>query len=158
SSPAWPDQAARPSRLSAAPLPRTCPRRPGRWGRHGARHRQADRGLTRSVNPGATVSQYTYKMLRVLGCISNEHDFRLVLLAGLVCAIGSYTALSLLARARETGSKDRSSAWLAAAGVVCGASVWTTHFIAMLAYKSSMVVGYDPDLTLLSIALAIALS
>lgn len=38
-----------------------------------------------------------------------------------------------------------------------GAGVWSTHFVAMLAHKSSLPVGYDVPLTGLSIALAMIL-
>jgi len=38
-------------------------------------------------------------MLRIYGCIIDQHDLRLVLLAGLVCLFASFTAFSLLKRA-----------------------------------------------------------
>ena len=45
--------------------------------------------------------------------------------------------------------------WLAGAGTVAGAGIWGTHFVAMLAYRTGLPVGYEPGLTLLSIVIAI---
>ena len=96
-------------------------------------------------------------MLRVYGCITDQHDLRLVILAGLICLLASYTALSLMTRARETDAA-RSQAWLSAAAAVFGAGVWATHFVAMLAFRPGFAIGYDVGLTLLSIAVAMAVS
>jgi len=41
-------------------------------------------------------------MLRVLACITQDHDWRLVILAGVICLFASFAALSLLARAATT--------------------------------------------------------
>jgi NO-binding membrane sensor protein with MHYT domain len=40
-------------------------------------------------------------MIKVLNCITGEHSIMLVVLAAVVCAFGCFTALSLLARARD---------------------------------------------------------
>ena len=98
-------------------------------------------------------------MIKVLNCITGQHSIALVLLAAAVCAFGSFTALSLLARARDqrTGAVDWR--WLVAASAVAGAAVWSTHFVAMLAYDpSSLPLGYDVGLTLLSIAIAMVMT
>src|SRR3546814_18992497 len=39
-----------------------------------------------------------------------------------------------------------------------GCGVWATHFIAMLAYRTPMLVGYDVPLTVLSALIAVCLS
>jgi NO-binding membrane sensor protein with MHYT domain len=96
-------------------------------------------------------------MLRIYGCITEDHDLRLVGLAVLICLFGCYTALSLLARAR--GVRGRASlAWLTAAAMVAGAGVWATHFVAMLAFHPGFTLGYELGLTALSIAIAVAVS
>src|SRR5262245_42853086 len=95
-------------------------------------------------------------MLKIVGCITQQHDVRLVLLAAAVCFISCFTALGLLARARLHQTIHWS--WLSAASVVAGAGVWSTHFIAMLAYKTAFIVGYDVTLTALSVALAVVAS
>jgi NO-binding membrane sensor protein with MHYT domain len=44
-------------------------------------------------------------MIRVYGCIIDQHDFRLVILAGFLCLFASYTALSLFARVLSTSRR-----------------------------------------------------
>ncbi len=44
------------------------------------------------------------------------------------------------------------------AGAAAGFGIWSTHFVAMLAYDAGVVVGYDIELTILSLAVAIALT
>ena len=39
-------------------------------------------------------------MLRVYACIVHEHDFRLVLVAGMICLLAAFTAFSILEQAR----------------------------------------------------------
>ena len=92
-------------------------------------------------------------MLHVLGCITEQHDLRLVVLAGVLCLFACATAMSLLARARATLDKTRLM-WIAGAGVVAGCGIWGTHFVAMLAYRPGVPVAYDPTLTILSILIA----
>jgi signal transduction histidine kinase len=92
-------------------------------------------------------------MLHVLGCITQQHDLRLVVLAGILCLFACATAMSLLARARATRDKTRSM-WIAGAGVVAGCGIWSTHFVAMLAYRPGVAVAYDPTLTILSVMIA----
>jgi signal transduction histidine kinase len=96
-------------------------------------------------------------MLRVYGCVTDQHDPRLVLLAGVICLFACYSSLSLMGRAREA-DRRRSLAWLSAAAIVFGAGVWATHFVAMLAFRPGIPIGYDLALTLLSIAVAVAIS
>ena len=97
-------------------------------------------------------------MIRVLGCIVEAHDIRLVVLAAIICAFGCYTTLTVLERARVGDQQRVNWHWLAAAAIVAGASVWTTHFVAMLAFRASMPIGYDVLLTILSIVLAVLVS
>jgi signal transduction histidine kinase len=97
-------------------------------------------------------------MIRILGCIVDAHDIRLVALAAVICAFGCYTTLTVLERARVGDQQRVSAPWLAAAALVAGASVWTTHFVAMLAFHASMPIAYDVLLTILSIVLAVLVS
>jgi len=94
-------------------------------------------------------------VLKVLySCITEQHDIRLVVLAGLVCIFGCFTAINLFVRAREAVGQRRFALVSAAAGVF-GAGVWTTHFIAELAFKPGLPIAYDTDLTALSLGTAI---
>src|SRR4051794_14345665 len=95
-------------------------------------------------------------MLRVYSCIVHDHDFRLVIVAGLICLLAALTAFSILERARAGGR--RGAAWLTLAAFVSGTGIWSTHFVAMLAYQPDLPVGYDLGLTLLSIAAAVSIT
>jgi diguanylate cyclase (GGDEF)-like protein/PAS domain S-box-containing protein len=97
-------------------------------------------------------------MLRVLTCITQEHDLRLVILAGLICLFACYTGFSLIARVRRTATPRRQFYWIAAAAFATGSGVWATHFIAMLAFQPNLPVGYEIDATLFSIAVAVGFS
>ncbi len=92
-------------------------------------------------------------MLRVLACITQDHDWRLVILAGAICLFACFTALSLLARAATIEGRPR-RLWLAVTAAVTGSGVWATHFVAMLAFRPNMLMGYDIALTILSVFVA----
>src|SRR5919107_1919067 len=95
-------------------------------------------------------------MLRVYACLTGEHDFRLVLVAGTICLLAAFTAFSIFEQARR--AQQRQWAWTALAGFVAGTGIWATHFVAMLAYPPPLPIGYDLHLTLLSIAAAILIT
>jgi len=95
-------------------------------------------------------------LLRIYSCIAEEHDFRLILVAGIICLLAAITAFSILEQARGAGS--RRTALLALAAFVSGTGIWSTHFVAMLAYQPNIPIGYDLSLTLLSIAAAISIN
>jgi len=95
-------------------------------------------------------------MFRVIGCITEQHDLRFVVVAGVLCLFACFTAMSTIARARASTGRFR-LLWLAAAGLVAGAGIWGTHFVAMLAYRSGLPVGYDAGLTALSVVIAATL-
>ena len=92
-------------------------------------------------------------MFRVFTCLTGEHDWRLVILAGIVCLLASLVAVSLFHRARASRGRVR-RAWLALAGSATGCGIWATHFIAMLAYEPAVTVAYDVGRTMLSLVVA----
>jgi NO-binding membrane sensor protein with MHYT domain len=94
---------------------------------------------------------------KLSGCIADQHELRLVILAGLICFPACYTAINLMARAREADTV-RSLCWLSSAAVVFGAGMWASHFVAMLAFRPGLAIGYDLGLTLISIGTAISIS
>src|SRR4051794_4210734 len=94
-------------------------------------------------------------MYRVYACLLEEHDLRLVLVAGLVCLLASAIALSLARRGRGADGRARAT-WLAVAAVVAASGVWATHFIAMLAFDTGLMMGYDPGRTALSVVVAVS--
>jgi diguanylate cyclase (GGDEF)-like protein len=96
-------------------------------------------------------------MFRVLTCLTGEHDWRLVLLAGLVCFVASIVAVNIFHRAiaSQTGTRF---IWIAIAGAAIGYGIWATHFIAMLAYEPGISTGYGIVLTATSLAAAMVLT
>jgi methyl-accepting chemotaxis protein len=92
-------------------------------------------------------------MFRVLTCLTTEHDWRLVIVAGVVCFLASLTAISMFNRARATEERARAG-WIVAAGAATGCGIWATHFIAMLAYDPGVSVAYNLGLTALSLLAA----
>jgi NO-binding membrane sensor protein with MHYT domain len=96
-------------------------------------------------------------VLRVLSCLTTEHDFGLVLVAGIVCLLSMVTAFLLAAQIGEMRAKRRLR-WLAALGFVSGGGIWATHFIAMLAYQPHLPTAYDPLRTVLSIGVGVLAS
>ncbi len=96
-------------------------------------------------------------MFRVFNCLVTEHDWRLVIVAGVICFLASLTAISLFNRARATAGRAR-AAWIVAAGAATGCGIWATHFIAMLAYDPGVSIAYNIGLTVLSLVAAAAVT
>jgi NO-binding membrane sensor protein with MHYT domain/methyl-accepting chemotaxis protein len=96
-------------------------------------------------------------MFRVLTCLTVEHDWRLVVVAGIVCFIASLCAISLFHRALSSQGGAR-AAWVLIASLATGFGIWATHFIAMLAYDPGIRVAYEIGLTALSLAIAVAVT
>jgi methyl-accepting chemotaxis protein len=92
-------------------------------------------------------------MFRIFNCLTTQHDWRLVVAAGVVCFLSSLTAITLFNRARETAKRTR-AIWIAAAGASGGCGIWATHFLAMLAYDPAVPVAYNIDLTVISLMAA----
>ena len=96
-------------------------------------------------------------MIRVITCITHQHDYRVVLLAAVVCAIACGTTTLMLSRAVVSSGTTR-LAWIAGAALAFGSGVWTTHFVAMLAFEAGVPVSYAPGLTAFSLGVAIVVS
>src|SRR5258707_5248842 len=96
-------------------------------------------------------------MFRALTCLTGEHDWRLVLLAGLVCFVASIVAVNIFHRAIASKAGTR-FIWIAIAGAAIGYGIWATHFIAMLAYEPGISTGYGIVLTASSLAAAMVLT
>lgn len=93
-------------------------------------------------------------MLKVLQCFTVDHDYRYTVAAVFICMLGSFVTIRLFSRARLATGLQKVN-WLFLAGVNGGASIWTTHFVAMLGYVAVGEVGYDPSLTGMSLLVAI---
>ena len=96
-------------------------------------------------------------MLTVYNCIVHDHDLRLVMLAGLICAISAFAAVQLLKHIGRASGRVR-FAWTALAAASTGFGIWATHFVAMLAFAPDLPTAYDIPLTGLSLVLAVAIT
>ena len=99
--------------------------------------------------PGRAASQVSEAMLKVLNCVVQQHDLRLVGLSAAICALGCIVTVSLLSRAEAI--RRRAGWWTLAAAVVFGCSVWSLHFVAMLAFLPGVPMSYDLGLTAASV-------
>jgi PAS domain S-box-containing protein len=86
--------------------------------------------------------------------ISTHHPVLVVLSIVIACA-ASYAGLFLASHVANTKSR---LGWLLAAACAMGVGIWSMHFIAMLAYRLPVSVGYDLPLVALSLLIAIAAS
>jgi methyl-accepting chemotaxis protein/NO-binding membrane sensor protein with MHYT domain len=93
-------------------------------------------------------------MLKVLLCVTNHHDWRLVLVAAVVCLAATQATFFLYSRV-PAAPLWRRLAWLSMTGLVAGSGIWTTHFVAMIAFETGLPTGYAALGTLGSLALAV---
>lgn len=96
-------------------------------------------------------------MIKVLSCIATDHKLGLLLLAVLVCIVGSILTMRLYARVRRTVGIQKMN-WLFMGAVIGGSTIWTTHFISMLSFVPSLPHAYDPVLTMASLAVAVGIT
>jgi signal transduction histidine kinase/DNA-binding NarL/FixJ family response regulator len=87
--------------------------------------------------------------------VAARHDPGLVAASYFVAAFAAFTALDMTERLRKARPAARWF-WRLGAALVLGAGVWSMHFVAMLAFRAPIQINYDPGLTLLSGAVAVA--
>jgi len=92
--------------------------------------------------------------MRFFTCLFTEHDLWLVALAALICTFGAWVTMRLCLRAQASDPAARAS-WIFLGSVAAGSTIWCTHFVAMLAYRPGVPVSYGPELTGLSLLVAI---
>jgi diguanylate cyclase (GGDEF)-like protein len=95
-------------------------------------------------------------LYRILACISDDHAPGLLALAGLICLGANLVAVTLLQRSLAVPA--RRLFWLLAAGFTAGVGIWSTHFVAMLAYDPGTLVSYEVGWTSGSLAIAVLLA
>ena len=93
-------------------------------------------------------------MYRIMGCMTQQHDYGVLLGTALVCMLGACpTARTLIRLAAAIGPRRREQ--LVVSSLIAAATILTTHFIAMLAYDPGVEHGYEPVLTGLSLCIAV---
>lgn len=93
-------------------------------------------------------------MYRLLDCITQDHIYGLVAVAALICVIGSVLSTHMSSRLTQWTGKRR-LVQLPLVGLITGATIWSTHFIAMLSYNPGYAHGYEPVLTGVSLLLGV---
>ena len=93
-------------------------------------------------------------VIEVALCIGIEHDPWLVALAVAICSVGAFAIVQMFERARCTSGIQRFG-WAFLTSVAAGATIWCTHFVAMLAFRAGVPVTLDPVLTITSLVIAI---
>jgi diguanylate cyclase (GGDEF)-like protein len=89
------------------------------------------------------------------GGMAFHHDLSLVVLSYVIAAAGSYAALEMIERWRNAyGISARY--WQIASATALGGSIWSMHFISMLALEIDLPITYAPGTTLVSLLIAIS--
>ena len=94
-------------------------------------------------------------MLKVLSCITQEHDLRLLLVAVAICFFTALTSFVLAGDIRRLSALPQRR-WTAIIAFVIASGIWSTHFIGMLAYQPHLPSAYSPFLTALSFLVCMA--
>ena len=91
--------------------------------------------------------------MRLISCLVDQHDYVLTLLAAVICLAGAAVTANMFRRVRAAPTAGR-DVWIFLGGIAGGATIWCTHFVAMMAYRPGVEVAYAPVLTALSLILA----
>ncbi len=97
-------------------------------------------------------------MNRVLYCLTDHHDLKLVVLAALVCLLSCSVVMVVLDRAQNVQGGMSRLRWIATAGIAGGFGIFATHFIAMLAFDPGLHLTFDARITLVSALAAMAIT
>jgi diguanylate cyclase (GGDEF)-like protein len=90
--------------------------------------------------------------------LTGTYDTAVVVMSILIAMLASYTALDMANRIAINRNHAACWWWLAGGSLAMGVGIWSMHFIGMLAFRLPTVLGYDIRLTLLSLAVAMAVS
>lgn len=90
--------------------------------------------------------------------MNGTYSTGLVILSILVAILASYTALDLAKRISRIQVSRYRHLWLIGGALAMGVGIWAMHFIGMLAFNMPMKIGYDPWVTLYSLAIALVVS
>lgn len=92
----------------------------------------------------------------MITCLRDGHDATLVAAAALICALGALVSTRMFNKVSGRVVAGRKAWHVLQAGLTGGATIWTTHFVAMIGFDPGVPVAYHPLLTMLSLVLAIA--
>ena len=101
---------------------------------------------------------FTDASVDIDSALNGRYDAGLVLVSYLVATLAAYAGLLMSDRMQVAARRGLYWGWLAAGAVTMGIGVWAMHFIGMLAYVLPIPVGYEPLMTVASVAPAIVAS
>jgi len=87
--------------------------------------------------------------------VSGTYDYSLVTLSFFIAVLASYIALDLAGRLRSEIKNTLKVSWLIGGAVVMGTSIWSMHFIGMLAFTLPIPMYFDMFWTIASLIIAI---
>ncbi len=91
-------------------------------------------------------------MYRVFTCLAVEHNLWLVALAAVLCLLANLATATFIGRSREIDGTSR-LVWIGVGAAAGGFGIWSTHFVAMLAYDPGLSFSFDLGQTLTSLVL-----
>ena len=113
--------------------------------------------IARLARGGYTEGHFEERWVAVHAPMIVSYDALLVLLSILVAIMGSFTGLLIMAR-RGVFTSASYKFKIAAGAATIGSSIWSMHFIAMLALGLPIPVEYDSLVTTISVFVAIVLT
>lgn len=93
-------------------------------------------------------------MVRVIECITRDHDLGLIVVACLVCILATHVTTRLFATVRDPQAVLRQPRLIAATAALA-TGLWTTHFISLMAFRTELPFNFTPLLCLLSMGSAV---
>ncbi|MCB4457370.1 putative bifunctional diguanylate cyclase/phosphodiesterase [Leisingera sp. McT4-56] len=93
-------------------------------------------------------------MSRIVDCLTQQHSYGLVAVAAFVCVTGIILTVRLINRLPGVKGRRR-LVQLGLSSMIAGSTIWSTHFIAMLAYEPGFEHGFEPLVTALSLLVAV---
>lgn len=86
------------------------------------------------------------------------YNFFLVALSYIIACFASFLALEYASTISDKDNKKEIIFWKLNGSFILGAGIWSMHFIGMLAFKTNMLLTYDPFWTIFSMLVAIAIA
>ncbi|PXA99381.1 bifunctional diguanylate cyclase/phosphodiesterase [Nostoc sp. 3335mG] len=93
-------------------------------------------------------------MLPLIDFFFKAHDASFVVLAAAICLVSAYACVSLLRHAMRMPGRMQ-FIWTGVSALSVGLGIWSTHFVAMLAFRPGYPLQYDILLTGVSLLIAI---
>ncbi|WP_417658175.1 putative bifunctional diguanylate cyclase/phosphodiesterase [Pseudidiomarina sp.] len=89
------------------------------------------------------------------GVVIGDHNLPLVLLSYFVALLGVYTSLLTLTRANSYRQPKFRRMWIFISACIAGITVWSMHFIGMIAFQIPVTIKHHVGITLVSVLPAI---